>query len=48
MLFVDAGSWEEVAGEVFADELVVFDILVEGADEIVAVLVGVGDVGVAF
>ena len=39
---VEAGFFEEVAGEVFADELVVGDVGVEGADEIVAVAPRVG------
>ena len=46
-VFGDSGR-DEVAGEVFADELVVGDVVVEGADEVVAVAPGVGSVGVAF
>ena len=40
---VEAGGGEEVSGDVFGDELVVGDIGVEGADDVVAVVVGVVD-----
>ena len=36
---VDARLGEQVAGELFADELIVGDVAVEGADEVIAILV---------
>ena len=45
---VDAWFGEEVTGDGFLNELRVGDVGVEGADEVVAVAVGVGDGGVAF
>ena len=44
----DAGIGEEVASDGFLYELRVGHIIIEGTDEVVAILVGVGDRGIAF
>ena len=45
---VDAGGRQEVAGELLADKLVVGDIGVEGADQVIAIAPRLRDGGVAF
>ena len=45
---VDAGGRQEVAGELLADELIVRDIGVEGADQVVAVAPGLRNRGITF
>ena len=40
---VEARLLQQIAGDVFRDELVVGHVGVEGADDVIAVLVGVGD-----
>ena len=45
---VDARRLQQVAGELFADELVVGDVGIEGADQVVAVTPGLRDSGISF
>ena len=47
-IIVDAGRFEEVAGEVFEEELVVGDVGVEGADDVVTILRSIGNGGIPF
>ena len=49
-LFFGVEPWllQQVAGELFADELVVRDVGIEGPDQVVAVAPGLRDGGVAF
>ena len=46
--FVEARGLQQVAGELFADELVVRDVGIEGADEVIAVAPSLWDGGIAF
>ena len=46
--FVEARGLQQVASELFADELVVGDVGIEGADEVIAVAPGLRDGRIAF
>jgi hypothetical protein len=45
---LEAWFWQEISGDGFFDELRIGNVVVEGADEVVAVTVGVRDGGVSF